>query len=410
MVRGTKKEETKKKLLNVFSELSIKKSYFDLTISDIARRADISASSFYTYYDSKRDLLQNYMNEALGRLRYLLREQIKPKENIMSVIRKTIYMLSTSCNDLYLQSLHRVLRELEFVDRGIATQYYQEVLAIIKELLINTYPSLNYLDNEMINALSVMIIGATQFIYLFRNILNVEDNYLLDIEVAGDVILKGLGLDKDVKIDIKSLFSTPPSLEELVEKYRIYKIVGDKTSRQRMIKSALKLLSKKSFRELKVFEVTTNAGYAVGMFYKIYNNKNDLLRDVVIILGKTLRRFLTECALANDPLESEIRGLACFLSFVSKNGQIYRIVRESEYIDVNIAKEYYTEFMERYNRRISEIKDKIVTYNSRSLAISLMGINHLAGIMGPMLKIIDSRDLLVKISKIYSKGVINLIV
>ncbi|MET1101275.1 MAG: hypothetical protein ABWW69_02185, partial [Pyrodictiaceae archaeon] len=76
------------------------------------------------------------------------------------------------------------------------------------------------------------------------------------------------------------------------------------------------------------------------------------------------------------------------------NGEIYRIVRESEYIDKSIALSYYKPFMERYRDRLAGSAPNIKSYSYESLAITLMGVNHVAGIVGPLLGIIDSKTLM----------------
>lgn len=158
---------------------------------------------------------------------------------------------------------------------------------------------------------------------------------------------------------------------------------------------------------MKVYEVTGEAGYAVGMFYKVYNSKNDLLADLIAILGKTIRRYLTECtSTAGDPVEREILGTRCFLGFIERNSQIYRIVRESEYVDPRIAEAYYKPFVERYSARLAE--SGVTTYNHESLAIALMGVNHVAGILGPTLRILDPAVIVDALAAILPRGLLGL--
>jgi len=87
-------------------------------------------------------------------------------------------------------------------------------------------------------------------------------------------------------------------IDRLAERYEIYSSAAEKEAKRRMLRAALRLLSEKSFREAEIYEFTGEAGYAVRMFYKVYGSKNDLLADLIAILSKTVRRYLTECTSA----------------------------------------------------------------------------------------------------------------
>lgn len=50
-------QETEKKIYNTFSELLSTKSFNDITVNDICKRAGISRPSFYSHYDDINDLI-----------------------------------------------------------------------------------------------------------------------------------------------------------------------------------------------------------------------------------------------------------------------------------------------------------------------------------------------------------------
>lgn len=394
--RHARREEVRQKIIDSFSMLASSKSYYSITISDITREAGISASSFYTYYNSKYEFLLSFMDYSLERLAEMLRTRLEGLEDPPLVVRGMLSTLANLYRDRHLRGFHRILRELEFVDFKLAARYYGEVLNLLSGYLEG-------LGGGLSNIVAMMVVGASQFIHLFRDVFSLPGNRLVDVEVAGDLILKGLGGEppsREVKLNIE-----PPDLDFLAEKYGVYQSMAGRDAKRRILKAALKLLSEKSFREVKVYEVADRAGYAVGMFYKVYNSKNDLLADIVALLGKTLRRYLTECTSpAMNPVEREIAGTRCFLSFIERNSQIYRIVRESEYVDPRIAKAYYKPFAERYASRLAE--SGVVAYNHHSLAIALMGVNHVAGILGPMLHILDSNEIVNTLATIMPRGLL----
>ena len=401
--REPRRGEARQRIMDSFSTLASSRSYFYITINDIARQAGISTSSFYTYYNSKYEPLLSFMDYSLGRLADIIGGRVGGLEDPPLIIRGMLSTLANLYQDRHLKGFHRVLRELEFVDLKVAAKYYREVLKLLSRHLrgAGSPP----LSGPVPDVVAMMIVGGSQFIHLFRDVFGLPGSRLVDIEVAGDLILKGLCGEPPARLPEPGV--EPLDIDRLAERYGIYSSVAGREARRRMLRAALRLLSEKSFREVKVYEVTGEAGYAVGMFYKVYNSKNDLLADLIAILGKTIRRYLTECtSTAGDPVEREILGTKCFLSFIERNSQIYRIVRESEYVDPRIAEAYYKPFVERYAARLAG--SGVTAYSHESLAIALMGVNHVAGILGPMLGILDPKLIVDSMMLILPRGLLGL--
>ena len=56
---------TKRSIRGAFAELLSEKDYNDITVTDIAERADINRKTFYNYYRNTEDLVQEIENEAI---------------------------------------------------------------------------------------------------------------------------------------------------------------------------------------------------------------------------------------------------------------------------------------------------------------------------------------------------------
>ena len=400
-----RKDIVKEKLIEAFAKLSLEKSFLDITIKDITRTSGISTTAFYNYFSSKDDLLKYYVDYSLRSIEKLVDVFIKYRLGLSSMIRGLLHIFTTFGHDEKLLAFHRVFREFEFLKKDLAEFYYTKLLDVLDHVLkFNGIPE----DKIDPKTISISIIGSAEFIHLFRRLFNTPGDISADIEVAGDLIMKGLGI-KTLPINLQ--IKDTKDLKELIEEYDIYKLLKIPENKQMIISAALDVLANKSFRDSKIYEFMDKAGYAIGMFYKIYESKEDLLKDLVSIIGKTLRRYLTMCTLeAKDPVEREAMGTACFLSFIKKNGTIYRIVRESEYINIDIAKSYYTAFLRSYSRRIETDMERyrIHIYKPESLAISLMGINHMIGLVGMILKETNIINFIRDLAKIYSNGIIGL--
>ncbi|MEM1610921.1 MAG: TetR/AcrR family transcriptional regulator [Sulfolobales archaeon] len=396
--------DNRQKIIEAFAKLALKKSFRDISLKEISGLAGISTTQFYTYFKSKDDMLKYYAEYLLEHIENIVKDSFRHQLGLPSKIRGLIYIFSTLMNDEKLVAFHRVFREFEFIREDLARLYYANLFRMISNIL-NEDRILIEAINPLVATLT--IIGSAEFIYLFRQIFGVPGNILIDIEVAGDLILKGLGGDK-----IPPTMQIKPSkdLVSLVEEYEIYRSANISENKWNILIATINTISSKTFREAKIYEIMEKTGYSVGMFYKFYKSKEDLLRDLVALIGKTLRRYLTLCTSeARDPIELEIMGTACFLGFIEKNSNIYRIVRESEYIDIEIAKAYYIPFLRAYAKRIEKDRSKglVNIYEPESLAISLMGINHMAGIMNMILGEPDSEEILTNLAKIYSMGLLR---
>lgn len=397
--------ENRRKILEAFSRLALKKSYQDISLKEISELAGISIPSFYTYFDSKEDMLRYYIEYSLERLDIMIKRYMETSPGVPMRIRGLIYLLSTLGGDERLIAFHRVFREVEFLKKDLASQYYERLIDICNNTIDRERLRRGSIDESIV---SLSIIGSSEFIYLFRKVFETRDNFWLDIEVAGDLVLKGIGSgSKPSEIAVKP----PPRLSDIVMENEIYRILGISYNKKEILRTTIEILESKSFKDTKIYEIMDRAGYSVGMFYKIYRSKEDLLRDLIVIIGKTLRRYLTLCTSdARDPIEREVMGTACFLKFIRVNGNLYRIVRESEYIKLEIARTYYEPFMRSYAERIAReaLAGYLKTYSPESLAIALMGINHMAGVAIMMLRGFDEKRIVESIAEIYSGGILGL--
>lgn len=60
--------KTKRALKNAFLDLLSEKKFNDITVTDIVNRANINRGSFYNHFQSKEDLLQYLIKEAVNNL------------------------------------------------------------------------------------------------------------------------------------------------------------------------------------------------------------------------------------------------------------------------------------------------------------------------------------------------------
>jgi len=156
---------------------------------------------------------------------------------------------------------------------------------------------------------------------------------------------------------------------------------GERT-RQKILDAAEREIGRKGFAEASISTITTEAEVGQGTFYLYFRSKEDVLRELVLRMGRRLRRHLTlAVGDAPDRLEAERRGLRAFLEFVRANPDLYRVVAESQFVDQAVFRRYYEEFAGGYIKalRAAEKRGEIRKGDAEVRAWALMGVSDMVG-------------------------------
>lgn len=77
--------------------------------------------------------------------------------------------------------------------------------------------------------------------------------------------------------------------------------------------------------------ITQRAGVAQGTFYNHFDNRQDILDQLLPALGEQMLAYVRRCALkGNTTLEKEELSFAAFFDFLEKNPHFFRILNEAE--------------------------------------------------------------------------------
>lgn len=122
---------------------------------------------------------------------------------------------------------------------------------------------------------------------------------------------------------------------------------------------------------------------AQGTYYVYFPDKKAAFIELVHQLNRNLRRTIgVAVADARDRLEVERIGFRTFFDYVVHHKALYRIVRESEFVDVATYRWHYTTLADGYVAGIraaqerGEINDGI---SAETIAWTLMGISEFVG-------------------------------
>lgn len=118
-MKNTQKEDrrvirTKKAIRSAFAELIAEKEYKDITVTDIAERADINRKTFYNYYSNIEALMADIESEAVATYDRLLddlkaHDLLNSPELIVTRISSTVTENLDYFHDLLIMSKNDVL-------------------------------------------------------------------------------------------------------------------------------------------------------------------------------------------------------------------------------------------------------------------------------------------------------------
>lgn len=156
---------------------------------------------------------------------------------------------------------------------------------------------------------------------------------------------------------------------------------GERT-RQKILDAAEREIGARGFSDASIATITAEAAVAQGTFYLYFRSKEEVLRELVLRMGRRLRHHLTRATMdAPDRLQAEKLGIRAFLQFVRDNPNLYRVVAESQFVDPAIHRAYYEEFAAGYRAGLeeAETRGEISAGDAEVRAWALMGVTDMVG-------------------------------
>lgn len=156
---------------------------------------------------------------------------------------------------------------------------------------------------------------------------------------------------------------------------------GQRT-RERILDAAEIEIGGRGFAEASISTITAQAKVGQGTFYLYFRSKEDVMRELVLRMGRRLRRHLTlSIADAPDRLEAERRGIRAFLEFVRANPNLYRVVAEAQFVDPEVYRRYYEDFARSYSSALKSAvrRGEIAKGDAEVRAWALMGLSDMVG-------------------------------
>jgi len=158
----------------------------------------------------------------------------------------------------------------------------------------------------------------------------------------------------------------------------------DRPPAERLLAAAEQLFGERSYRQTSVADICAKAGIATGSFYTHFRTKADIFAAVVRRINADLRAAMG-AAMEQADDNQRARERACFRAFfdaVSRRPWIDRIVRESEFVDPGLFREYYERLARGYARgvRRAQLAGEVDTnYDPEVIAYLYAGMGNFIG-------------------------------
>jgi AcrR family transcriptional regulator len=153
---------------------------------------------------------------------------------------------------------------------------------------------------------------------------------------------------------------------------------------ERLLLAAEELFGQHSYHRTTVADICAKAGMATGSFYSYFGSKAEIFAAVVRAINTDLRRAMRE-ALENTDGGQRARERAAFRAYfdvLSARPWIDRVVRESEFIDHGLFREYYENLTRGYARgvRAAQLAREVdARYDPEVVAFAYAGIGNFVG-------------------------------
>lgn len=153
-------------------------------------------------------------------------------------------------------------------------------------------------------------------------------------------------------------------------------------ARLKLLRAAEKVFGEKGYEDASIADICREAGAALGSFYMYFPDKREAFVELVDSLGQRLRHALADAVKSEpDRLSKERAGLLAFFEFLGEHKELYRIVRQAEFVDEAAFRRYYDRLSQGYveGLRSSIANGEIRKVDVEITSYCLMGMSSFLG-------------------------------
>lgn len=153
-------------------------------------------------------------------------------------------------------------------------------------------------------------------------------------------------------------------------------------TRDKILASALKVFGEVGYHDASIVRITEGAGVAMGTFYLYFDGKLAVFNELVEDLNRRMRHRMTQAISdAPDRLSAERAGFKAFFEFTTEVPQLYRIIRQAEFVSPEAMHLHYGRIVAGYRRSLALAarSGEIAPVDPEVTAWALMGIGEIIG-------------------------------
>lgn len=151
----------------------------------------------------------------------------------------------------------------------------------------------------------------------------------------------------------------------------------DRQRRPRILEAAELVFGEIGYKSATLLDVSRRSGLGEGFVYQYFPDTKTLFVALIHDLSRRLRLHLSEAiGRRRGRMAIERAGFQAFFSFASDHPYLFRIVRQAEYVDMELFRWYYRRMAEAYAHVLERAMDQgqVRRLDPEVLAYALMGI------------------------------------
>jgi len=362
----SKGQRTKQLILEKAVEVFREEGFQEGSIVMIASRIGMTPSSIYKYFSNKEaiynELATTFKKLMIQRIRGAVDNRLDVPANITNIVKTYISTIRDNV------ALYDTFRQVEFVNLGLAKEYYRELTGTIKSCL--DARAREAIDTETV---AYAIVGSIYLVVIQAVIWG--DGTGVTPEEIVPFILHGI----DARGDFVPYLLPRRRCDEPQQTATSQ---GEITKRT-IMKTAEHLFGRNGYHKTHITDIATASDVGLGTIYLYFHSKKEILAELVGRVNHLLRACSSEYIKPyTDRRAVENAGFQAFFNVFEDRGEDYRIVREAEFVDKSIGIWYYRRIAESYQKglEIAIQKGEVNDIDPLLLSYALMGVGHTVGI------------------------------
>lgn len=351
--------KTHQNLLKSAMQLFADYGYYGVSIPMIAHKAGVKNATFYQYFGDKEAIYQKILDDSFDKFQNLMAkvEGENSQQMIKSFVEKYFEFFTEN------RYCYKILHEAVYLRKTV----FRKVEKTLNKILMKMIPNC---DEEKAMVLRWFVTGPTRFVSIYKSL---HSDYSVDEKLKDDLVdfaVSGLDAD-DHKLDdhVFQIDVKPLNIEVT-------------STRMKLLQAAEKLFGARGYRNTMISDIARLANVASGTFYVHFDSKEKILEELVLTTNRNMRITIsTAIKRFPDRRDAEIAGFLAFLKFFMLHHNMYLIVRQAEFFNPAISKNYYEKILGSYLPPLEKAmrEGQFRKFVPENIALALMGIGHFMG-------------------------------